>query len=208
MTKSRASKSESKLTSGNLPSSEPAAEISEEDQQRIITESGILNRLRVREDEDESVIRRRQQDEDEDEDRLPLAEEVFNATLLIIPMASLLFLMEILVHWQYGRKPTYRALAERMLSGIPILSIFVFYTNRYKQHRRLQLLLFILSMVVGTRLIWLINRASWRVVMRQCPPLATLWVYCVLQLELAPATLGLIVVGAWVWAKDMKIFNV
>ena len=39
--------------------------------------------------------------------------------------------------------------------------------NRYKRTRWMQLLLFLLSLAVGPRLIWLINLASWRVVMQQ-----------------------------------------
>jgi len=39
----------------------------------------------------------------------------------------------------------------------------------------------------------------------QCPPLATIWVYTVLQLDLGPAVLNLVVVGIFVWLKGLKL---
>lgn len=38
----------------------------------------------------------------------------------------------------------------------------------------------------------------------QCPPLATLWIYTVVQLDLGPAVMGLVVVFTWSWFKGMK----
>lgn len=86
-------------------------------------------------------------------------------------------------------------------------------------------MLFFLSLAVGPRLIWLVNMASWRVVMQQvrpltrslpqrrvtkevdaqCPPLSTLWVYVVIQLDLGPAFFSLVLVGTWLWWSGMKL---
>ncbi|KAH9843801.1 uncharacterized protein C8Q71DRAFT_852325 [Rhodofomes roseus] len=162
-------------------------ELTEEEQWRIVNETGVLKQF---------AAPHSQKPPDETEEALPLAEEIFNATLFVIP---------ILVHWQYGKRPTYTALADRMLPGVPILSIFIFYTTRYKRFRWMQSLFFLLSLAVGPRLIWLINMASWRVVMKQCPPLATIWVYTVVQLDLGPAVLSLAIIGGWLWCSGMKL---
>lgn len=87
----------------------------------------------------------------------------------------------------------------------------------------MQLMMFLLSLAVGPRLIWLVNMAPWRVVMQQvrlhpsspgrrvshdavqCPPLSTLWVYMVLQLDLGPAFFSLVLVGSWLWWSGMKL---
>lgn len=88
----------------------------------------------------------------------------------------------------------------------------------------MQLALFLLSLAVGARLIYTVNRLSWLVVIRQvrvlvlhlfnepislmmvqCPPLATIWVYTIVQLELLPAVMALISVGVWVWWKGYKL---
>jgi hypothetical protein len=41
----------------------------------------------------------------------------------------------------------------------------------------------------------------------QCPPLATIWIYTIIQLELIPAFLNIVAVGAFVWWKDLKILQ-
>lgn len=62
-----------------------ANEIPEEEQWRLVDESGILGQI--------SSIPRKQVTIDED----PLAEEIFGAVILIIPFSSLLLMMEIAV---------------------------------------------------------------------------------------------------------------
>lgn len=84
----------------------------------------------------------------------------------------------------------------------------------------MQLFLFALSILVGTRMLYLINWGSWLVNMRQvyhccvggsityasqCPALATIWVYTVVQLDLLPAVVALSAVGGYVWWKDLRI---
>lgn len=62
-------------------------EISEEEQWRIIQETGLLKELPKGQDP--------QPDNDVDDQELPLADEVFNAILLIIPFSFLLTLFEV-----------------------------------------------------------------------------------------------------------------
>jgi len=142
-----------------------------------------------------------------EEEDFSLCDEIFNAVMIIIPFSSLLLLMEILIHHQYGKTASFDIIMDRMLPGVPILSLFIFYTNRHKQDRRMQFLLFILSIAVGTRMIYNFNHASWLVNMRQCSPLGTIWIYTIIQLHLIPAFLNLAVVGAFVWWKDLKILQ-
>jgi hypothetical protein len=179
----------------------PLIDITEDEQWRLINQSGILqNPALVQESRIQSTV------DVEDED-ISLCDEIFNAVTLIIPFSSLLLLMEILIHHQYGKTASLEILTDRMLPGVPILSLFIFYTNRHKRVRRMQFLLFIISIVVGSRMIYQFNRASWLVNMSQCPPLATIWIYTIIQLELFPAFLNLVVVGGFVWWKDLKIMQ-
>ncbi|KAF8221731.1 hypothetical protein L208DRAFT_1414568 [Tricholoma matsutake] len=92
-----------------------------------------------------------------------------------------------------------------MAPGVPILSIFIFYTTRYKTDRRMQMFLFALSTIVGGRMIYLLSLGSWLVNMRQCPALATVWVYTIVQLNLGPAVLSLTTVGCYVWWKGLHL---
>ncbi|KZT12712.1 uncharacterized protein LAESUDRAFT_808266 [Laetiporus sulphureus 93-53] len=195
MVKNRKGKAKTQNTS-KQSSPSGLLELSEDEQWRILNETGILKKY-PRSSENNA--------EAEAVDSPGLADEVFNATLFIIPMSFMLLLFEILVHWQYGQRPTFRTLMDRMLPGVPIISIFVFYTNRYKRRREMQFCFFLVTLILGPRLIWLINMANWRTVMKQCPPAATLWIYAVLQMELAPSVISLVLIALWTWLSKMRI---
>jgi len=134
-----------------------------EEQLRLINESGVLEKLTGAGFRDGNLANA------EDSASIPLADEIFNATLLVIPFSFLLLMFEILIQQQYARQPTLRDLADRMVPSVPILSIFIFYTSRYKQHRLTQFLLFWLSVAAGTRMLYLLKRGSWLVNMKQPP---------------------------------------
>jgi hypothetical protein len=61
-------------------------DIPEDEQWRLINESGILHKV-------DSVS----QTNDQEKDSIPLAEEIFNAVTMIIPISFLLLLMEMCV---------------------------------------------------------------------------------------------------------------
>ncbi|KAF9651112.1 hypothetical protein BDM02DRAFT_3111137 [Thelephora ganbajun] len=175
------------------PSNQP--EISEQEQWRIINETGLLKQL--------SNSPRTTPVEEEE---IPFAEEILNAMLLIAPFTFLLVMMDIAVHQQYARKADLKDIRDRLVSALPILSIFIYYTNKHKRNRRVKYLFFIISLVVGPRLIWVVNRAAWRTVMQQAPPLAVLWIYTIFQMDLGPAVLSLIFVGVWFLQSGLRFF--
>ncbi|TFK43617.1 hypothetical protein BDQ12DRAFT_731612 [Crucibulum laeve] len=176
----------------------PLVEIPEDEKWRLINQSGVLNSINPK---TSAVVR----GQDVEEEPTPLGDEIFNTVLLLIPFSSLLLLMEILIHQQYGKRPSLQAIIDRMAPGVPILSLFIFYTTRYKQHRSMQFLLFILSVFAGSRMIYLVNLGSWLMNMRQCPPLATIWIYTIVQLELSPAVVSLLTTASFVWWKGLKL---
>ncbi|KAI0698926.1 hypothetical protein BC835DRAFT_1333435 [Cytidiella melzeri] len=167
----------------------PLIDMAEEDQWRIIKDSGILQKA----DLEEPLLS-------------PFWEEFFASTALIIPHCFLLLLMEILAHYQYGRKPTFEALADRMIPGVPIISIAIWYSNRYKHAQWMQALLFVLGVASGSRMIWLLNHANWRNIMKFSPPLATAWVYAVMQLNLSYCVLSLLATYGFIWYKNLTLF--
>ncbi|KAI9448218.1 hypothetical protein H4582DRAFT_1899302 [Lactarius indigo] len=187
--------------------SPPYIQISEEEQLRLIEQTGILKEIPVSGQRPEASSTSPRADADDEED-YPLAEEIFVATTLLIPMSFLLLMMYILIHFQYGQQPSWDVITNRMLSSVPILAIFIFYTNRYKQRRWAQAGFFVLSVASGTRLIYQVNYSNWLLNMQQCPPIGTIWVYTVLQLDLGPAALALSTVGVWVWWTGARlVFN-
>ncbi|KAJ7179909.1 hypothetical protein C8R43DRAFT_971072 [Mycena crocata] len=172
------------------PDAAPLINIPQEEQWRLISESGVLKKVDSPPDAETS-----------------LGEEIFNALLLITPCSFLLVLMQILIYHQYGQEANMKTIADRIIQGVPILSIFVFYTSRYKKDQRMQLLLFLMGSAAGSRMLFLIKRGSYLVNMRQCPPLVTLWVYIVIQLDLGLAVLNLTLVGGFCWWKQLDLFN-
>lgn len=184
------------------PDQDPLVDIPEVEQWRIIKESGILKTIPVEPEVEVSSPETGQ----EAEGLSPLAEEIFGAITLIIPHSFLLLMMEMLIHYQYGRQPTLKALADRMIPAVPILSVLIFYTSRYKHTRSMQAGLFLAALITGGRLIYNINIASWKLNMRQSPPLATIWVYAVVQLDLIPAVLSLVLLAGWVRYQKLSLF--
>jgi hypothetical protein len=89
--------------------------ISEEEQWRLINETGILRNLPP----DSGNYKQAQQDTKSEDEDTPLAEEIFMATVLIIPFSFMLLMMDILVNRQYGKEATFRDLADRLVPGIP-----------------------------------------------------------------------------------------
>ncbi|KAG2042940.1 hypothetical protein BDR03DRAFT_989972 [Suillus americanus] len=178
------------------PVQKALVEISEDEQWRLIEQTGVLRKISDTQKPGETT---------DNVESLSLADEIFNAVTYIIPLTSFLIMMDILIHQQYAKQPTAGEIAGRLITNFPILSIFVFYTTRHKANPRMQLALFILSLGVGPRMIWLINRGSWLVNMRQCPQFATIWLYTVIQLNLNWALLTLVMIGAWAWFTGMKL---
>jgi hypothetical protein len=84
-TMARNRKEKTKLPSPPLPEASEQLHISEDEQWRLVNESGILNRKIPNRSEDET------------EDNTPLADEIFNAVILIIPFSFLLLMMEMCV---------------------------------------------------------------------------------------------------------------
>lgn len=69
--------------------SPPYVQISEEEQLRLIEQTGILKEISVSGETSSTSPRA----SDDDEDDYPLAEEIFAATTLLIPMSFLLLMM-------------------------------------------------------------------------------------------------------------------
>ncbi|KAF5393685.1 hypothetical protein D9757_000105 [Collybiopsis confluens] len=172
-----------------LPKSneEPLIDISEQEQWRLINESGVLHKIA---------------DQTPNPEPLPysLIDEILDTSLFIIPFWSLLLLMEMCEPLQsfshiYGRHPSYGTLFERMSTGGPILALFIFF-SLWKPG--------LPTDINETEKSKLFSKGSWLVNMRQCPPLATIWVYTALELDLGACVAGLAVTGFYVWWNDYQ----
>ncbi|KAF8313572.1 hypothetical protein DL93DRAFT_2113790 [Clavulina sp. PMI_390] len=203
-----------------------AIDIPEDEQWRIIKESGILEGMKHRaepappdnydSDEDDSDSELPEGDYPNElnglrtsEDEPPDTPELFfQAIILTIPMCFLYTMMDMLGRMQYAMHPTLWEEVKRTGSVAPVIFGLVFYSNNRKHLRFTQAVFFCVSIAVGTRLVWIVNKMGYNTIIEQSPPLAVIWIYLIIQMNLTPTIISLAVVSALVRFLKLKIvFN-
>ncbi|WVR06862.1 hypothetical protein IAU60_003898 [Kwoniella sp. DSM 27419] len=139
-----------------------------------------------------------------DEDGEVVEDEVFNTLIYSVPFTFLYLLLDILVHLQYSHRPSWETLGTHLLTAAPTLYMIILYTNRHPTHPATNALLMSASVLSGSRLLWLVNKASWSIVTAQAPPMGTLWILSIVQLPLSRALISLLAVGGWIWYTGLK----
>lgn len=174
----------------NIPQAyiEEVEDIPEDEQMRLVEQSGVL-RLPHK---DESARKAGKQEE------ASLANEIFDTIILLIPFSCLYIGMDIMIKQQYAQHPGLKEEFGQLVNAFPIMALFIFYTNRYKNTIILQGAMTLASIAAGSHMIYLINKAPWGTVIRQCPPLGVIWVYTVVQLQLTYACVALLAVFGYV----------
>jgi len=162
----------------NSSGSPTVEDIPEDEKLRLLNESGLLSKIP-------------QQPAPPPQD---LADELFFTATYAVPMSFLYFVMDVLIHHQYAQQLPFMEEFWKLATNVPFLTAFIFYTNRHKHSRLVQLGLFFMAIGSGSRLIWTLNREAWRTAMQEAPPLSTLWTYTVIQLDLIPCGLSVGVV--------------
>lgn len=131
--------------------------------------------------------------------------EVFAAILYIIPFSFLYLLMDLLVSAQYNQWPSFKEEAIQMAKAIPLISLIIFYSNRYASKTWMQIIYFLSSIALGISLIKLINDAPSYQIIKRAPSIGMLWVYTVVQAKLSYAVISCISIAVWVKQSDEKI---
>jgi hypothetical protein len=68
-----------------IPAQKPLVEISEDEQWRLIQESGVLKKISTQNPEESTI---------DNDEALPLAEEIFNTVVLLMPFTFFLIMMD------------------------------------------------------------------------------------------------------------------
>ncbi|KAL7421946.1 hypothetical protein Q5752_003718 [Cryptotrichosporon argae] len=131
-------------------------------------------------------------------------DEFFDSLQLTVPFCFLYLMMDILTNLSYSRHPAWTHYAQNMLTSVPTIGMIIFYSTRYLHLPPVRVLLLATSIAAGTRLIWLVNKAPYLLVMGQAPAVGTLWIITVVQLPLQHVAAALAVVFAWSWWAKMK----
>ena len=169
-------------------SSKPSAEFSEEEQWRIINETGILHKVAEDNDRKPKSKRTREPDLEEDIPPGPLA------FLFALPLTVLHGGMDYLVHLQYdyGEHFTFKRVLSRQLPLFPVLIVFIYFTTKYKNLLVSQLLFTIASAAAGVGLVYYSTEDQTFGAMLKTPGLAVLWIYLVIQMRLPLACVSLL----------------
>lgn len=73
------------------------------------------------------------------------------------------------------------------------------------QHPARQLIFFVMSTVCGCAVIQVTNGEGYLAVMKRAPPLACLWIWAVVELDLAWAALSLAIAAAYLWVNGYSV---
>lgn len=131
------------------------------------------------------------------------------ATVWSIALAMFHFTLDVLVFHQYRQSIEWREIWMRMFTMLPalFLVIYILHTRtilRWKRTR--QIFFFAASIAAGTHLIKSGNQHGYFAVMKTAPPIGTLWVWSVVEMDLWFAVGHVLVVGGYMWWNGFKNF--
>lgn len=117
--------------------------------------------------------------------------------------------LDVLVQNQYLQEIDMPSLVRKTLSIVPVLWIllYLFRSKTARQWRLLRQCVFlVIAVVAGCYTIRVANKYSYYAVMKQAPPLGTLWVYSVIEMDVPFALFSLLVDGAYLWLNGFSIY--
>lgn len=185
------------------------------------------------EDEDEEDDADRLLRASEDAQMHPALESTLDTFIWSMPFCFLYLLMDIMIQQQYAMHPTPLREFGRLLGTLPLLVLFIWATsvrgrpavpvrpssnfltvddvegdNRRRRGQLLfQLGFFVLSLAVGIGFVYTYTESTFDLVTRRIAPFGTLWVYCLVKLDLTWAVLNLAIVWGFVKVWGLNLFN-
>ncbi|KAJ3294813.1 hypothetical protein HK104_003280 [Borealophlyctis nickersoniae] len=155
-------------------SQKPLLNVSEDEQWRLINETGVLHKVAERNGDQEPPL--------------------LLAILMSIPLTVLHGGLDYVVHQQYDflDQFTVRRVLTRQLPLFPLLVAFIYFTTKYKRLWVAQGLFTIGSIAAGNYLVYLSTDDQTFGAMLKTPGLALLWIYFVIQMNLPLGCLSLL----------------
>ncbi|CAO3698260.1 unnamed protein product [Rhizopus stolonifer] len=172
-------------------------DIPEEEKMRLLDQTGLLQKVKKREAE----IKQQQQQQNGS-----TTEHIYMALFMSFPFAVLFATFDIVVKVQYSEDWNYTTMALKVAKTVPVLAPFIYITNRYRAERITQALMSVVAVFAGSFLMFTIKHTPSLGQMMRAPGLATTWIYLIIQLDLLPASLSLVVVGLYWYLEGAKLF--
>ncbi|KAI0476647.1 hypothetical protein F4859DRAFT_56355 [Xylaria cf. heliscus] len=159
---------------------------------------------------DQHPANRRKTGGDDDGELSPTAERVLEALLWTVSLAMLHFTLDVLVQHQYAMDISWSQITTRALVAFAVFFVFFYVLHPHASSpvllpglpRRFQdpfrqVIFFVASIVSGCYLIDISNNYGYLYIMKRSPPLGCLWVWSVIELNLAPAVLSIAIAGGF-----------
>lgn len=134
---------------------------------------------------------------------------VGNAIFWSLTLAMIHFTLDVLVYQQYRQEIEWQPIFGRTLVVLPVLFLMV-WTMSSATAKRFPLLRQVVFLAVavgaGCYTIHVANRYEYFAVMKQAPPLGTLWIWSVIEMRLPFAAGSMVADLAFLWYKGYSAF--
>jgi len=141
----------------------------------------------------------------DDEPLGPLSEGIIYSLTMAISHIT----FDVLVYSQYREDVIWSEIFKRAASALPIFFLLVYlmhvpFSNRFPLARNL--LFFGGGIAAGCYLVYAGNRHGYFYVMKAAPPIATLWIWSVVEMDVAYSALSAVAVLAYSWWNNFDFF--
>lgn len=146
-----------------------------------------------------------QESSEEEEPLGPLGD----AILYSISMAILHVTLDVVVYSQYREDVIWAEIFKRAASALPVFFLLVYLTHVESSNRFpvLRTLLFLFGgIAAGCYLIYSGNKHGYFYVMKAAPPVGTLWIWSVVELNFLYAAISALAVFAYTWWNGLDLF--
>jgi hypothetical protein len=133
------------------------------------------------------------------------------ALLYTVSLSAVHTTLDVLVLSQYAQDISFRPIVGRLVRLTPglFLALWILHSERVNVRRYAvarQVFFFVVAGAAAGYLFYAGNEEGYYYVMRKAPPLGTLWVWSVVELELVWTMVHVVGVAAWVWWKGYGVF--
>ena len=132
----------------------------------------------------------------------PLLESIFYALCL----SMLHFTLDVLVYSQYRQSVEWKPIIVRTVKALPLLTVIVYAFNAEHgliSETRLgvvrQTMFMLAAVAAGCYMVHSVHNDGYFAVMKQVPPIGTLWIWSVVEMRIGWAVTSLAGVGAYMW---------
>ncbi|KAJ9656561.1 hypothetical protein H2201_008494 [Coniosporium apollinis] len=131
------------------------------------------------------------------------------AILYASSLSMLHFTLDVLVYNQYRQEIIWSEIFRRVATVFPVLILVVYMLHSQTASRfplLKQLLFFGTSVAAGCYMIFSGNTRGYFAVMKRAPPVGTLWVWSVIEMQLPYAVASVVAVLGYLWWNGFKAF--